>query len=76
MYPLCPQPVVVCVRICSTVQRLQLDKQLDRQAARVSAICAAGGWQVVQVATVVTACCSGVTEQRLHVLQLIAEAVG
>ena len=34
---------------------------------------AGSGWQVAKVVTVVTACGSGVTEQRLHVLRLLAD---
>jgi predicted site-specific integrase-resolvase len=52
-----PQKVVVSARVSSTENR----KHLDSQAERVSAYCAAKGWQVAKV---VKDCGSGVKEQR------------
>src|SRR5262249_14059731 len=58
-----PQTVAVSARVCSA----QNWKHLDSQVERVSACCAAKGWQVTQV---VKECGSGVNAQRPQLLAL------
>jgi putative resolvase len=60
-----PQQVAVYARVSSTEPR----KNLDSQAERVAAFCAAKGWQVAQV---VKECGSGVNDQRPQFLALLA----
>lgn len=61
-----PHKVAVYARVSSAENR----KHLDGQAERVSAFCAAKGWQV---ATVVKECGSGVNDQRPQFLALLAD---
>jgi putative resolvase len=61
-----PQKVAIYARVCSPDNR----KNLDGQAERVAAFCAAKGWQVVQV---VKECGSGVNDQRPQFLALLAD---
>jgi predicted site-specific integrase-resolvase len=65
---LCPRPhkVAVYARVSSAENR----KNLDGQAERVSAFCAAKGWQVAKV---VKECGSGVNDQRPQFLALLAD---
>jgi predicted site-specific integrase-resolvase len=61
-----PQRVAVSVRVSSAENR----KNLDGQAERVSAFCAAKGWPIAKV---VKACGSGVNDQRPQFLALLAD---
>jgi putative resolvase len=61
-----PQKVAVYARVCSADNRTNL----QRQAERVCAFCAARGWQVAQV---VKECGSGVNDQRPQLLALLAD---
>jgi putative resolvase len=61
-----PQKVAVYARVSSAENR----KNLDSQAERVSAFCAAKGWQVARV---VKECGSGVNDQRPQFLALLAD---
>ena len=61
-----PQKVAVYARVSSAENR----KDLDSQAERVSAFCAARGWQVAKV---VKECGSGVNDQRPQFLALLAD---
>src|SRR5215467_12366399 len=61
-----PQQVAVYARVASAENR----KNLEGQAERVVAFCAAKGWQVAKV---VKACGSGVTDQRPQFLALLAD---
>jgi putative resolvase len=61
-----PQKVAVSARVSSAENR----KNLDSQAERVAAFCAAKGWQVAKV---VKECGSGVNAQRPQVLALLAD---
>jgi putative resolvase len=58
--------VAVYARVSSAEHR----KNLDSQAERVSAFCAAKGWQVAEV---VKECGSGVNDQRPQFLALLAD---
>jgi predicted site-specific integrase-resolvase len=62
-----PQKVAVYARVSSAETR----KNLDSQAVRVSAFCAARGWRVAKV---VKECGSGVNDQRPRFLALLADA--
>jgi putative resolvase len=61
-----PQKVAVYARVSSAENR----KNLDGQAERVAAFCAAKGWQVAKV---VKECGSGVNDQRPQFLALLAD---
>src|SRR5215467_9263655 len=61
-----PQKVVVYARVSSAENR----KNLEGQAERVAAFCAARGWQVHKV---VKECGSGVNDQRPLFLGLLAD---
>ena len=61
-----PQKVAVYARVSSAENR----KNLEGQAERVSAFCAAKGWQVAKV---VKECGSGVNDQRPQFLALLAD---
>lgn len=61
-----PQKVVVYARVSSAENR----KNLDSQAERVAAYCAAKGWQVARV---IKECGSGVNDQRPQFLALLAD---
>ena len=61
-----PQKVAVYARVSSAENR----KNLDGQAERVAAFCAAKGWQVARV---VKECGSGVNDQRPQFLALLAD---
>jgi putative resolvase len=61
-----PQKVAVYARVSSPENRTNLDSQ----AERVAAFCAAKGWQV---ANVVKECGSGVNDQRPQLLALLAD---
>jgi predicted site-specific integrase-resolvase len=61
-----PQKVAVYARVSSAENRTNL----EGQAERVVAFCAAKGWQVAKV---VTECGSGVNDQRPHFLALLAD---
>lgn len=61
-----PQKVAVYARVSSAENR----KNLDGQAERVAAFCAAKGWQVAKV---VKECGSGVNDQRQQFLALLAD---
>lgn len=61
-----PQNVAVYARVSSAENR----KNLEGQAERVSAFCAAKGWQVAKV---VKECGSGVNDQRPQFLALLAD---
>lgn len=61
-----PQKVAVYARVSSAENR----KNLEVQAERVSAFCAAKGWQVAKV---VKECGSGVNDQRPQLLALLAD---
>ncbi len=61
-----PQKVAVYARVSSAEHR----KNLDSQAERVAAFCAAKGWQVAKV---VKECGSGVNDQRPQFLSLLAD---
>ena len=61
-----PHKVAVYARVSSADNR----KNLDSQAQRVGAFCAAKGWQI---ATVVKECGSGVNDQRPQLLALLAD---
>ncbi len=61
-----PQKVAVYARVSAAENR----KNLDSQAERVAAFCAAKGWQVAKV---VKECGSGVNDQRPQVLALLAD---
>ena len=61
-----PQKVAVYARVSSAENR----KNLESQAERVSAFCAARGWQVAKV---VKECGSGVNDQRPQFLALLAD---
>lgn len=61
-----PRRVAVYGRVSSAENR----QQLDRQAERMSAFCAAKGWQVAKV---VKECGSGVNDQRPQFLALLAD---
>ena len=61
-----PQKVAVYARVSSTESR----KNLDSQAERVAAFCAAKGWQVAKV---VKECGSGVNDQRPQFLALLTD---
>src|SRR5215469_12029547 len=61
-----PQKVAVYARVSSAENR----KNLEGQAERVSAFCAARGWQVAKV---VKECGSGVNDQRPQFLALLAD---
>jgi putative resolvase len=61
-----PQKVAVYARVSSAEHR----KNLESQAERVSAFCAARGWQVSKV---VRECGSGVNDQRPQFLALLAD---
>jgi putative resolvase len=61
-----PQKVAVYARVSSAENR----KNLDSQAERVAAFCAAKGWQVAKV---VKECGSGVNDQRPQFLALLAD---
>lgn len=63
----CPQKVAVYAHASSAENR----KDLDSQAGRVVAFCAAKGWRVAKVAK---ECGSGVEDQRPQVLALLADA--
>src|SRR5262249_40834968 len=60
-----PQKVAVSARVSSAENR----KNLEGQAERVVAFCAAKGWQVAKV---VKACGSGVNDQRPQFLAVLA----
>lgn len=60
-----PQQIVVYARVSSAENR----NNLDTQAERVVAFCAANGWQVAKV---VKECGSGVNDQRPQFLALLA----
>jgi predicted site-specific integrase-resolvase len=60
------QKVAVYARVCSAEHR----KNLDSQAERVAAFCAAKGWHVAKV---VKECGSGVNDQRPQFLALLAD---
>ena len=62
-----PQKVAVSARVSSAENR----KSLDRQVERVSAFCAAKGWQGAQV---VKECGSGLNDQRPQFLPLLADS--
>src|SRR5215467_11639933 len=64
--PTRPQKVAVYTRVSSAENR----KNLDGQAERVSAFCAARGWQVSKV---VKECGSSVNEERPQFLALLAD---
>ena len=61
-----PQKVAVYARVSSAENR----KNLEGQAERVAAFCAAKGWQVARV---VKECGSGVNDQRPQFLALLAD---
>jgi predicted site-specific integrase-resolvase len=61
-----PQKVAVYARVSSAENR----KNLEGQAERVSAFCAAKGWQIAKV---VKECGSGVNDQRPQFLALLAD---
>ena len=61
-----PQKVAVYARVSSAENR----KNLESQAERVAAFCAAKGWQVAKV---VKECGSGVNDQRPQFLALLAD---
>lgn len=61
-----PQKVAVYARVSSAEHR----KNLDSQAERVAAFCAAKGWHVAKV---VKECGSGVNDQRPQFLALLAD---
>jgi putative resolvase len=61
-----PQKVAVYARVSSVENR----NELDRQAERVAAFCAAKGWHIAKV---VTECGSGVDDQRPQFLALLAD---
>jgi putative resolvase len=61
-----PQKVAVYARVASAENR----KNLESQAERVAAFCAAKGWQVAKV---VKECGSGVNDQRPQFLALLAD---
>jgi putative resolvase len=61
-----PQKVAVYARVSSTEHR----KDLEGQAERVAAFCAAKGWQVAKI---VKECGSGVNDQRPQFLALLAD---
>jgi putative resolvase len=61
-----PRRVAVYARVASAENR----KNLDSQAERVAAFCAARGWQVAKV---VKECGSGVNDQRPQILALLAD---
>lgn len=61
-----PQKVAVYARVSSAENR----KNLEGQAERVAAFCAAKGWQVAKV---VKECGSGVNDQRPQFLALLAD---
>ena len=62
-----PQKVVVYARVSSAENR----KNLDSQAERVAAFCAAKGWPVAKV---VKECGSGINDQRPQFLALLADS--
>lgn len=64
--PVRVQKVTVYARVSNAKHR----KNLDSQAERVSAFCAARGWQVVKV---VKECGSGVNDQRPQFLALLSD---
>jgi predicted site-specific integrase-resolvase len=61
-----PQKVAVYARVSSAENRMNLDSQSDR----VTAFCAAKGWQVAKV---VKECGSGVNDRRPQFLALLAD---
>ena len=61
-----PRRVAVYARVSSALDR----KNLDSQAERVAAFCAAKGWQVAKV---VKECGSGINDQRPQLLALLAD---
>src|SRR5215831_453722 len=61
-----PQKVAVYARVSSA----EIRKNLESQAERVSAFCAARGWQVTKA---VKECGSGVNDQRPQLLALLAD---
>lgn len=64
-----PQKVAVYARV-SSVSSAENRKNLDGQAERVVAFCAARGWQVAKV---IKECGSGVNDQRPQFLTLLAD---
>lgn len=62
-----PQRVAVYARVSSAENR----KNLDSQAERVAAFCAAKGWHVAQV---VKECGSGVNDHRPQFLALLSDS--